>query len=57
LNVSREILKKRILSRNQEIDHQEFYIPENEIEKFLDDCFNSLQIPTEEELATYDFIG
>jgi len=57
LNVPREILKKRILSRNQDIGPHEFFIHENEIEKFLDDCFNSLQIPTEEELATYDFIG
>jgi len=57
LNVSREILKKRILSRNQSIGLHEFYIRENEIETFLDDCFNSLQIPTAEELATYDFIG
>jgi predicted kinase len=57
LNVSREILKKRILSRNQKFDRHEFNIQENEIETFLDYCFNSLQIPTDEELATYDFIG
>jgi predicted kinase len=57
LNTPREILKKRILSRNQNIDQHEFYIRENEIETFLDDCFNALQIPTEEELASYDFLG
>ncbi len=57
LNVSREILKKRILSRNQSIGLHEFYIRESEIETFLDDCFSSLQIPTAEELATYDAIG
>lgn len=57
LNISREILKERILKRNQNIDRHEFYIKEEEIETFLDDCFSSFQIPTAEELATYDFIG
>jgi len=57
LDVPREILKKRILERNKDLGHHEFYIPENEIEKFLDDSFKSLQIPTDEELATYDAIG
>ena len=57
LNISRETLKERVLIRNQNIDRHEFYIPEKEIETFLDDCFNSFQIPTAEELAGYDFIG
>jgi predicted kinase len=57
LNISREILKERVLVRNLQIDRHEFYIPENEINKFLDECFNSFQTPTAEELATYDFIG
>jgi predicted kinase len=55
LDVSREILKERILARNKATG--EFYILENEIEKFLDDCFNSIQIPTVEELNSYDFLG
>ncbi len=57
LNISREILKERVLKRNGYIGPHEFYIPEKEIETFLDNCFNSFQIPTAEELATYDFIG
>jgi len=57
LNISREILRERVLKRNRHIDPHEFYIPEKEIERFLDDCFNAFQIPTTEELATYDFIG
>jgi predicted kinase len=57
LNVSRDILKERVLKRNQHIDQHQFYVPEKEIDNFLDDCFNSFQIPTVEELATYDFIG
>jgi predicted kinase len=57
LNISREVLKERILGRNQNNDPHEFYIHENQIEAFLDTCFNALQIPTEEELASYDFIG
>src|SRR5882757_6362667 len=52
LNISREILKERVLKRNQNIDRNEFYIPEKGIETFLDDCFNSFQIPTAEELAS-----
>jgi predicted kinase len=57
LDISREILKERILMRNQQKDRHEFYIPPEEIETFLDECFKSFQIPTPEELATYDFIG
>jgi predicted kinase len=57
LTISRELLKERVLKRNQNIDQHEIYIPEKEIETFLDDCFNSFQIPTAEELAGYDFIG
>ena len=57
LNISREILKERVLERNKLIAQYEFYIPEKEVEPFLDDCFKSFQIPTTEELATYDFIG
>ena len=57
LNISREILKERVLKRNQGMNRHEFYIPEKEIETFLDECFNSFQIPTAEELATYDYIG
>lgn len=57
LEVPREILKERILKRNQEINSYEFYIHETEIENFLDDCYNSIQIPTIEELNSYDFLG
>ena len=57
LNISREVLRERILGRNKNNDPHEFYIHENQIEVFLDTCLNSLQTPTEEELATYDFIG
>ncbi len=57
LNISREILKERIIRRNLNINPDEFYIPNEEIEAFLDDSFKSFQIPSEDELATYDFIG
>ncbi len=55
LDISREILRERILARNRNLGSHEFYIPENEVETFLDDCFNSIQIPTVEELSSYDF--
>lgn len=57
LDIPRNILRERLLKRNQNRAQYEFYIPEAEIETFLDDCFNALQIPTEEELETYDFLG
>ena len=57
LEASREILRKRILNRNQNKGPYEFYIQENEIETLLDEWISSMQIPTEEELGTYDFIG
>ncbi len=56
LDINREILKERLLKRNLSGDKHEFYIPEIEIESFLDHCFNSFQVPTEEELITYDYI-
>jgi len=57
LDVSREILRERILIRNKDLGFDEFHIPENEIEKFLDDCSNSFQRPTAEELDSYDLLG
>ncbi|MFL5787799.1 MAG: AAA family ATPase [Flavisolibacter sp.] len=54
LNIPGEILKKRILNRNKNNDPREFYIEENEIDNFIDNCFNSFQTPTSEELTTYD---
>jgi predicted kinase len=57
LNVPREVLKQRILSRNRQPGPHDFYIPESEIETFLDDCFRAFQPPTKAELATYDEIG
>ncbi len=56
LNITREILKERVLKRNLNTDRHEFYIPQDQIETFLDECFNTFQIPTAEELASYDFI-
>jgi predicted kinase len=58
LDVPKEVLKERIILRNRNPDqNEEFFIPENEIESFLENCFNSLQVPTREELATYDYLG
>jgi predicted kinase len=57
LDTPRDILRERLLKRNQNRDQYEFYMPEAELETFLDGCFNALQIPTREELATYDFLG
>jgi predicted kinase len=57
LNVPRDVLRERILQRNQDIGQFDFYIPLNSIEAFLDDCFNCFQEPTGEELGGYDFVG
>ena len=58
LDVPKEVLKERIIMRNRNTDrNEEFFIAENEIEPFLENCFNSLQVPTREELATYDYLG
>jgi hypothetical protein len=56
LDVPREILKERILKRNQEHTFYEFHITETDIDAFLDDCFKSIQIPSSEELSQYDFL-
>jgi gluconate kinase len=56
LDIKREILKERILKRNESIDEYDFYIQQTEIDSFLDHCFNSFQAPTEDELITYDYI-
>src|SRR5580692_3420660 len=38
LDISKGILKERVLMRNQGTDRHEFYIPPEEIETFLDEC-------------------
>jgi predicted kinase len=57
LNFPRDLLKQRILNRNQHPGPSDFIIPEPEIEKFLDDCFRQFEPPTAEELASYDEIA
>jgi predicted kinase len=55
LNLPREILKERITKRNQSDIKYEFIIRENEMDSFLDECINSMQVPTTEELEGYDY--
>jgi len=57
LDVPREVLRVRMLERNKIKDSNEFYIPENEIETFLNNCCISMQKPTSDELKTYDYLG
>ncbi|HQU83771.1 MAG TPA: hypothetical protein PKY59_11620 [Pyrinomonadaceae bacterium] len=53
----REVLQERILARNKSLGSYEFYLPDNELKKIFDDWFNLFQIPTAEELNSYDFLG
>jgi predicted kinase len=56
LTGSKEELKKRILVRNHDEQNQ-FLISEAEIDDLLELAIKSIQIPTPEELKTYDFLG
>lgn len=56
LSESKDVLKNRILNRNH--DHKNhFVISEKEVDELLDLAIKSIQIPTLEELKTYDFLG
>ena len=57
LDFPTEILRERIIKRNGKLTAHDFFIPENDIEPFLNGCRNLLQIPTAEELSSYDYLG
>ena len=57
LNPPQKILRERLLKRNLQADPNEFSIPAGDIDAFLTGCFNSLQVPTQDELLTYDCVG
>ena len=56
LSESKDVLKQRILTRNY--DHRNhFVISESEVDDLLENAIKNIQIPTSEELKTYDFLG
>ena len=57
LDQPRDVLKTRLLNRNIDLPKHEFYTPEERIDEFLDECCGSMQIPQEDELKTYDYLG
>ena len=57
LKLPREILKKRILHRNQNLGEYEFYMPEDDLDAELDRYFEIFQEPSVEEQNLYDYIG
>ena len=54
LDCSMEELRRRVITRNSEIGDDTFHIKEKRIEEFLKMCEGMIQVPTEEEVATYD---
>lgn len=56
LSGQKEVLRQRILSRNLDPENQ-FFIAEDSVDDLLELAFNTFQIPTAEELKTYDFLG
>ena len=57
LNVLRNTLYDRIIARNKDLDEHEFYLPDVDVKKLIDEWFDLFQEPTLEELDTYDMIG
>jgi predicted kinase len=53
----REVLKERLLNRNTNLPTDEFATPEEGIDAFLDACYRSIQVPDEDELKTYNYLG
>ena len=54
LDCSMEKLSERLILRNSEVGDDTFYIEEERIEEFLKMCGDMIQVPTEEEIATFD---
>lgn len=57
LNQPKEVLKERILHRNQNRSNSELLMPEETLGEEIDRFFKVFQVPTEEELSSYDFLG
>jgi len=57
LEETRDIIKNRIIKRNKNLGNYEFHMPDDTLDEVLDKCFNSLQIPDEDELKSYDSLG
>jgi predicted kinase len=57
LDQPRQVLKERLLKRNQDLPPHEFHTDEQLIETLLDSWYASLQVPDENELKTYDYLG
>lgn len=57
LDVPKDILIQRILERNKNIWEYEFLIPEDTLHETLDEYIRQFQVPQEDELKTYDYLG
>jgi predicted kinase len=57
LTQPREVLKERLLTRNNNLPPDEFSTTEKGIDEFFDACYRSMQEPQEDELRTYDYLG
>ncbi len=57
LDISRNVLKERIVNRNKNLGEHEFLMPDDKLDTELDNYFKTFEIPTKEEMEEYDEVG
>lgn len=57
LDVPVETLKKRVIARNMNLGKHDFFMSEDRLEDDLNKFMSLMQVPDENELKTYDFLG
>ncbi len=57
LEAPKEVVKQRIINRNNKAEHQEITVPVAQLDTLIEDWYTKLQPPTPEELNSYDFLG
>ncbi len=57
LDAPKEVLIERILKRNKNLGQYEFLMPEDKLESELNKYIKLFQIPQDDELDAYDYLG
>ena len=51
------MLRQRIIKRNNNLGKYEFLLPEEQLDDQLEHWFKHFQIPHDDELKSYDYLG
>lgn len=57
LEAPKDVLLARIKARNKDLGQYEFFMPEDNLDKEMDDYIGKFQVPDKDELGSYDLLG